>query len=853
MKKGVLLMLLTATSLFALAQNRDSNSFEAARDTKVLLARHGGTGIPGSELHSTRQEQRITGRVTSAEDGAALQGVTITIQGTSMGTATDERGNYAINASTGQVLVFSYIGFVSEEVTVGSRAVINMILAPDIKNLGEIVVVSASRRPEKLTEAPATISVITARDIDELPSFNVGELLARQKGVEFIRTGVLGTGINVRGMNSAFNPKNLQMNDARLSTLIATGLPLGPLGTVVKEDIERIEVVLGPAAALYGPNAHNGLVNTITKDPRRSEGTTFAMNVGNQQVFSARLRHAMVISPKLAFKVSGEYTKGLEFAYNDTVYFGATQKATELDLDRRFNTLRGEAALYYSVTPKSDIIVSYGGSNSNNLAQTNAGRNQIKDWQIHYTHVRYVSPRVFAQAYHTWSHTDETYAINQRTQNYLSFKNAGFSDEEARSRSYTEQWFGATPTAGVALPRGAVFRDASRRINGEVQYNNRLAGFDFIVGSQYQRDIANSRNTYLFDKGGPIVVDQLGFYAQVERQLGSGFKVLAAGRADNHQLYGFNWIPKAAVVWSQNDHAVRLTYGKGIAAPTILNLEGYLFGGLLIGNGEGFTLSDGTVIDKLKVESINTIETGYKGKLNDYLYFDANAYYNMSKNFLSPAINIASQGRTVTHRGSTPMSQVVPGTPEAGAGLVLTYVNFGEVDTYGADFGLTFAPVKALNFVANYSYFGYRIDRDDLNNDGNRDGKVNQLDLSINAPANRFSLAANYSQGKFYGSVFTRWVQAFDFFSGINVAAHADEALGLQENARFGRTWNYGPLGGFTNVDVSAGYRITRNFSIAGQVNNVFNTRVREFVASPFIGRLYSVELKVNVPSLAKK
>ncbi len=800
----------------------------------------------------------IKGKVIGADSEGALVGASVLVQGTSKGATTNANGEFLISdlAAGNYNLRISYVGYSypTIPVTVGSGTTtdIGSISMKASVMIGNEVVVSASRRAEKLTEAPATISLISSRDIEMLPSFNVGELLARQKGVEFIRTGVMGTGINVRGMNSAFNPKNLQMNDARLSTLIATGLPLGPLSTVVKEDIERVEVVLGPAAALYGPNAHNGLVNTISKDPRRSEGTTLALNAGNQQVFSSRLRHAMVISPKLAFKVTGEYTKGLDFAYNDTVYFGAKQRATEIDLDRNFNTLRGEAALYYTLNPKSDIILSYGGNNSNYLAQTNAGRNQIKDWQVHYLHARYVSPRVFAQVYHTWSNTDETYAINQRTQNYLSFKNAGFSEEEARRRSYTEQWSGTSPTAGRALPRGAVFKDDSRRINSEIQYNNSLAGFDYIIGTQYQRDIANSKNTYLFDQGGPIVVDQLGFYGQIEKQLGGGFKMLAAGRADNHELYGFNFIPKAALVWSQNDHAVRLTYGKGIAAPTILNLEGYLFGGLLIGNGEGYTLSDGTKIDKLQVESIKTIETGYKGKLTDKFYFDANAYYNMSKNFLSPAINIATQGRKVTKRGDTPMSQVIPGTPEEGAAFLLTYVNFGEVDTYGADFGLTFAPTQALNFVANYSYFGYNIDKKDLTNDGNKDGKVNQFDLSINAPANRFSLAANYNQGKFFGSVFTRWVQEFDFFSGINVAAKADEEIGLKENARFGRTWNYGPLGGFTNVDISAGYRFNKYFTTSAQVTNLFDSKVREFVASPFIGRLYSVELKINVPSFNK-
>ena len=109
-----------------------------------------------------------------------------------------------------------------------------------------------------------------------------------------MRAGVAGVGLNVRGFNSAFNPKNLQLNDGRLSTLIATGLPFGQLSTVTKDDIERIEMVLGPTAALYGPNAHNGLINTISRDPRTSQGTTLAIGGGSQEVLNARVRHASV-------------------------------------------------------------------------------------------------------------------------------------------------------------------------------------------------------------------------------------------------------------------------------------------------------------------------------------------------------------------------------------------------------------------------------------------------------------------------------------------------------------------------------------------------------------------------------
>ena len=647
----------------------------------------------------------VNGKVTDDQTGEGLAGVSVYVKGTTQGTVTDANGSFALNVTLKKpfTLTFSMIGFATKDMLIDNNTNLSNLaikLGQTAVTL-ESVVVSASRRAEKITEAPATISIIDSKNIAELPSFNVGELIARQKGVDYVRSGVLGTGVNVRGFNSAFNPKNLQMNDGRLSTLIATGLPFGSLGTVVKEDIERIEVILGPSAALYGPNAHNGLVNTITKDPRTSQGTTFALGAGNQGVFSGRLRHATKINDKFAFKISGEYTRGEEFDYVDSVYIGG-QAYDEYLLDRKFDAVRGEASLYYSPTDNSDIIFSYGYSNSNNLAQTNAGRNQIKDWSIQYFHLRYTSPRLFAQAYYTMSKTDETYAINQRTQNYQSFIAAGFSEEEAKRRSLSEAWAGTSPTVGVALNRGALFRDDSKRLNGEIQYNNDFGvkGMNVIVGAQYQYDMANSLGTYLLDnKGEGIDVGQIGVYAQFEKSLGNGFKTVLAARADNHDLYGFNFVPKAAILKIGEKGTWRLTYGQGIAAPTILNLEGDIFGGLLLGNGQGFTLSDGTKIEKLKVETIQTIELGYKGKLSDKLYIDANAYYNISRDFLSPAINLAdpANGVLVTKRGEQPMSELQPGlATDAGSPIVLTYVNFGNVTTFGFDAGINYYINKAF-------------------------------------------------------------------------------------------------------------------------------------------------------------
>ena len=808
-------------------------------------------------LFSYAQTGTISGTITDAGTGEPLLGANVLVRGTQTGATTNEMGYYKLpdmEPDTYTLRVF-FMGYETKtrEVTVGSGEdiVLDFSLNESSSVLNEVVI-SANRRPQKITEAPATVNVITAQQIEDFPGPNPGELAARQKGVDFVRAGVQGTGINIRGFNSAFNSKNLQVEDGRISNLVATGLPFGSFSTIIKEDIERVEIILGPNAALYGPNAHNGLVNTITKDPRTSEGLDLVAGAGNQEQLSFRGRYAMEVNDKFAFKVYGERTQGTEFDYVDSVYVGEVAYP-ELELDRDFSTTKYGAATYYSFNKTNDLIASYGHSNNSNLGVTNAGRNQIKDWSIDYAQLRYLSPHFYANVYHTWSKTEETYAINQRTQNYVSFIDNGFSEQEALERSYKEQWFPvpALPEGGIALPRGAVFADDSRRWNAEAQYNNEIGDFTYVAGAQYQQDRADSKGTYLLDMDGPIVIDQYGFYGQLEYHFeDAGLDLLFVGRYDDHELYGGNFIPKAAIVKNFDFGSFRLTYGKGIAAPSILNLSGNLFGGLVLGNGEGFTLENGTEIPALQVETINSIEAGYKGKfLTENLFMEANAYYNMSKDFLSPLIMISATS-PVALRGDTPIGEVIPGSDGS---TVLTYLNFGEVDTYGADLGLNYFFNEQNRLSFNYSYFDYSLDKNDPANDANMDGQVLETDLPINTPKNKFGVGYYYTGPKFFGSLYGRYVQEYDFFSGINVAAETQDLNGdgqndVFENARYGRTWNYGPLGGFFNVDLNLGYHLSDNWTIGASMTNVFDSDVREFVASPTIGRLYLVELKFHLP-----
>ncbi len=811
-------------------------------------------------FYASAQDSGSIKGLTLDENNVPVSGATVLIESLNKGVVSGFDGAYIIeNVPAGTYnVVFSYLGYetITKSVSVeaGQTVEVNVVLAESTSMLSQVVV-TANKKPQKMTDVPATVNVITSKDIKEHVGFNVGELAAREKGVDFVRTGVLGTGINIRGFNSAFNSKNLQVTDDRLSTLIATGLPLGTFATVTTDDIEQVEILLGPNGTLYGPNAHNGLISTRTKNPFTSEGTTLALGGGNQNVFTARARHAQVVSDKFAFKFHFERSQGEDFEYVDSVYVGTTAYK-ELELDRDFDTQKYGAGLYFRPTSSSELIGYYGHSNNNNLAVTNAGRNQIKDWSIDVAQLKYISKHFFANVNYTWSNTDDTYAINQRTQNYVSFINNGFSEEEALARSYTEQWFPTGPDTGIVLPRGAVFKDASQRFNSELQYNNSWGNFDLTVGAQYQLDMADSKGTYLLDEGG-IDIGQTGFYAQTEYSLpDSGWGFLLGARLDKHDLYGSNFIPKAAITKALGEGQLRVTYGKGIAVPSILNLKGNLFGGLVLGNGEGFTLSDGNKVSPLDVESINTYEIGYKGKIANKLFIDANAYYNQSENFISPLrmITDAANGVVVTHVGDKPIDEVVPGSNGA---VVLTYQNFGKVDTYGFDVGLNYYFSDAFRATLNYSYFGRDLDKNDPANDGNLDGQVLESELPVNTPANKLALGLHYSKNKFYGSIFGRWVQDYDFFSGIYTAAETQDLNGdgvddVIENARNGRSWNYGPLGGFT-VDANVGYYITDELSVAASVTNLFNAEVREFVASPVIETLFSVELKYQVNFFKKK
>ncbi len=233
-------------------------------------------------LGFTSVAQTVTGKVTSSEDGQGIPGVTVIIKGTNKGTTTDAAGNYRINTSSEKdILAFSAIGYISSEVTVGKKGIINIVLSVENQALSEVVVVGYGT--QKKSQLTGAISQVSAKQISEMPITNLGQALqGRTAGVDVSQSGSKpGTTpkILIRGRRS-FNAGNDPL-------YVVDGIPLSAgYEDMNPNDIQSIEVLKdATATAIYGARGANGVVLVTTKRGAVKGKTTvtYDMYVGQSQ------------------------------------------------------------------------------------------------------------------------------------------------------------------------------------------------------------------------------------------------------------------------------------------------------------------------------------------------------------------------------------------------------------------------------------------------------------------------------------------------------------------------------------------------------------------------------------------
>lgn len=223
------------------------------------------------------QERTVSGRVTSAEDGSALPGVNVIIKGTTNGTVTDAQGQYTLSApANGAVLVFSFIGLVSQETALDSRSVIDVQMTTDITQLSEVVVTGYGMQQEKRSLTGA-ISSVKGDVFENLPMQSADRAIqGRLAGVQVgAASGQPGGALNVRvrgiGSLNANNEPLWIVDGVQMSKLGGTGQgSQNPLTAINPNDIESIDVLKDAAsAAIYGAQAANGVVIVTTKKGKK--------------------------------------------------------------------------------------------------------------------------------------------------------------------------------------------------------------------------------------------------------------------------------------------------------------------------------------------------------------------------------------------------------------------------------------------------------------------------------------------------------------------------------------------------------------------------------------------------------
>ncbi|HEX2781915.1 MAG TPA: TonB-dependent receptor [Gemmatimonadaceae bacterium] len=756
------------------------------------------------------QSGRIVGTVTDAGSRTGVESAQITVVGTARGAFTDAQGHYTVYdvpSGTYEVRV-QRIGQQMKSssgvvVRAGQETRVDFTLDRAPLELAGVVV-SASRRVEKVTEAPATITRIGAQQIENTVGNSFSGALKGVTGVDFVQVGVTAAAINTRGFNSSFNNRVLMMEDGRIAVLPENGLPVGSFTTIPKVDLAAVEVLVGPGSALYGPDASNGVVTLESKDPKQYPGTTIEIAGGSRSYMDVQARQAGVLAAgQWGYKLTGEYQSAKDWENHNVYAPVAGTQAPEIGADFNTNVVRGAGALDYYMGD-ARLELSGGMSKSNGIGQTNVGRNQLVDWQYRHAQLKYTAPHWFAQLYKTQSLSGDTYQLNGFAQNRVRF-----------------------PALSVDSVKHLSDFPAEGNLNAAELQNNfvmPMSGTRLTWGGQFRRDVVSSKRQWLVDRqtGQDIKVNQRGVYAQLEQDIGPMFRVIGAGRYDKHDYYDAQWSPKAGLLFTPiPDQTFRVTFNRAFKSPTILQ-TGFYFpdfspGIGLLGNRYGFDVRDtlsGALVrhfDPIVPETNDTYEVGYKGVLGNRLFLDVTGYRMFFENFMTPLVilNLAPAGTGVYQNGVR--FNGASGRPQ----LTLSYINVGKARLDGTDVGARF--LVSPNITVNGTTSFQKL-KDVQRTPGFQGTATNfQEATSFNSPNFKWSLGTEFAELMRAGltaSVNARHVQGYNFRSGVN--------------------YGYNPA--FSTVDLSLGYALPfEGTRLNVNVQNLFTCRAGESTPNGFI------------------
>lgn len=560
----------------------------------------------------------------------------------------------------------------------------------------EQVVVTASRSEEALVNAPAAVSVITASKIQHSPAANVGDLLRSVPGVNVAQTSARDINITARGATASLATSQLALVDGRSIYMDFFGMVMWDLVPANMNEVRQIEVIRGPASAVWGANAMTGVVNVITKTPRElaaSGGTAMTMtfggfdrqvgssNPGAGSLFSINGSHAQAVNDRVAFKVSAGYLtqdplsrptgaipNSFQTPYPPFTNTGTQQPKVDARLD------------YDLADGRGTISVSGGYAGTEGIIHSGVGPFDI------------------------------------RQGSGLTYFSTRYTKGARRIAFFTNMLDGDAANLLTVSPTGQrlglMFDTKTFDVEaGDTKVVGKRHVFTF--GGNYRRntfDISLAPNGQDRNEGGAYVQDEI--------FLSDMFRWVIGGRVDKFtSIENAVFSPRTTLLFKpQRSQTVRLSFNRAFRAPSFINnnintaLVNQLNLGsinpLLAGQVFNFPIA-ATGNTSLKQETMTAVEVGYTGVVRNRATLTAAVYWNTTDDAI-----FFSQASRYTAAAPPPRWPLPPVVLEllaaqtGGSGLPsgFTYKNLGTVKDKGVELGVDMSLNRYVNVFTNYSY-----------------------------------------------------------------------------------------------------------------------------------------------------
>ena len=255
----------------------------------------------------------LKGKISDATNGDPLIGASVLVKGTSDGNITDYDGFFEVKTSAEYplTLIASYLGYVEKEILIENTGPIAITLEENSVTV-DVVEVKASRISEETKKSPLTIESLDITAVKETSSSSFYEGLGQLKGVDLTTASLGFQVINTRGFNSTNPVRSLQIIDGVDNQAPGLNFSLGNFLGSSELDILKVDLIQGASSAFYGPNAFNGVISMVTKDPFLHQGLAASVKIGERNLLETAVRWAQAFKNKndnewFAYKLNLSY------------------------------------------------------------------------------------------------------------------------------------------------------------------------------------------------------------------------------------------------------------------------------------------------------------------------------------------------------------------------------------------------------------------------------------------------------------------------------------------------------------------------------------------------------------------